>query len=178
MLRHLYTMSRGSSSQYIINCLHRDLISSSENSASSSLPILTSDLSSPNLLSCPFSFSGLVLEYGGQNLCQFLDKNAISLSFHSRYQILKEIISAVQFLHYHHIVHLNLKPENIVSFASPKEGISRWKLVDFEISCDLSLNPSILLAHSDKFLFSPEYTAPELIKLMNGRLSDSSLAHM
>lgn len=164
ILRSLSDFNRKLSSHYIVNCLHRNLISSSD----STFPILTSDVSIGQKLSSPFPFHGLVLESGGINLREFLDKRTFSLDSHTKRQILTDVTSAVEFIHNHGIVHMKLKPENIVSFAYSREGITRWKLVDFGSSFNLRSNPTSTLTQSDNISLNPEYLAPEIVPFLKG----------
>jgi serine/threonine protein kinase len=90
----------------------------------------------------PFSASsprapvqGLVLESGGKNLREFLKNQTLSsVPMTQRIHILEEVLEAVKFLHRLSVVHFDLKPENIVCFASGDQA--RWKLIDFDSSYD------------------------------------------
>ncbi len=66
---------------------------------------------------------------------------------------LKQLISCVMYCHSKNIVHRDIKPTNIVC----SKGII--KLIDFELSTDLNPN--------DKLCGTPNYTAPEIVKLWN-----------
>ncbi len=108
--------------------------------------------------------SGLVLECGGMNLAAFLRDPLHSparFGSISRVSILKDIVSALQFLESCRIVHGDLKPENIVSFQSTGNGLTLWKLIDFDNSYDLSARPLPKIDLHNTFL-TQEYTPPEL----------------
>ncbi len=119
------------------------------------------------------AFSGLVLESGGKNLADFLHDPEHSLSrfgILSRVNILREIVSALEFLECHQIVHGDLKPENIVLFQSSGTGMARWKLIDFDNSYDLSCRPSPRIDPRNTFL-TPEYIPPELARAVRESLT-------
>ncbi len=107
---------------------------------------------------------GLVLEFGGMNLATFLrDPLHSPARFGSipRVNILRDIVSAMEFLESCRIVHGDLKPENIVSFHSTGNGLTCWKLIDFDNSHDLSSRPPPKI-DLQTALITPEYIAPEL----------------
>jgi serine/threonine protein kinase len=161
-LWNLQSRSGGQSNSYIVQCLHQGLAGSGNPSDSAVVPIfLTDPLKLFPKLSNPIS--ALVLESGGPNLTQFLQSKSATLDVTHRVHILRDIVSALDFLHMHEIVHGDFKPENIVAFASLREGWIRWKLVDLESCHDMRSHPFI--TSSDNFSFTPEYSAPELIAM-------------
>ena len=170
VLWRLQADSGGTSNQFIVQCLHNQLASSS---SSSHTPIFTtpnslslsSPTSDPNQFSVPaHPMIGLVLECGGPNLQKFVLDNHSRLDAISRVQIMRDVVSALEFLHDHHIVHGDLKPENIVSFSCLGEGMVRWKLIDLEHSHYLRSNPAPLVSYG--MGFTPEYSAPEMLRVL------------
>jgi serine/threonine protein kinase len=74
---------------------------------------------------------------------------------------LQAVLNAIDFLHTSQIVHFDLKPGNIVLFSDT------WKLIDFESSFDLKINPPPTISNSTSILVTVEYAAPEVAKVMN-----------
>mmetsp|Transcript_5499 Transcript_5499/g.5644 ORF Transcript_5499/g.5644 Transcript_5499/m.5644 type:complete len:184 (-) Transcript_5499:1482-2033(-) len=148
-----------SSDHFVVDCLHSSLISpSNEEECQSSIP----------------SLSCLVMECGGPNLRQFLHGHTLAtLDIIHRVYILKNVVDALDFIHDYHIVHRDLKPENIVCFSFLKDGVMRWKLIDFENSCDERERTK--LRHGEEFDRTPEYSPPEMFKLLRGELSELTL---
>ncbi|XP_073677543.1 triple functional domain protein [Garra rufa] len=69
---------------------------------------------------------------------------------------LRDILEALQYLHNCRIVHLDLKPENLVVDQSPSQPMV--KLTDFGDAVQLSSTPYV-----HPLLGSPEFAAPELV---------------
>ncbi|XP_053328210.1 serine/threonine-protein kinase 17B [Spea bombifrons] len=100
----------------------------------------------------------LVLEYaaGGElfNLC-VPDRNE-ALSEIQIIRILRQILEGVHFLHQNNIVHLDLKPQNILfSSCNPRGDI---KIVDFGLSRKLSSTNEL-----HEIMGTIDYTAPEIL---------------
>lgn len=69
---------------------------------------------------------------------------------------MRQILSAVQHLHQHQIVHLDLKPENFV--FDETDGEERIKLIDFGSSIQTKAG-----VHYEYFLGSLQYASPEIL---------------
>lgn len=198
VLVKLQNSPSGNSNQFIVRCLHQELVSSSSSLSSSSrcpsfsssnhrhTPILTT--SNPLSLSSPTSdpsqflapinpIVGLVLEFGGPNLKEFVDTNHYKLDAIHRVHIIRDVVNALGFLHDHGIVHGDLKPENIVSFSFLREGMVRWKLVDLEHSHDLTSHPPPCASSSlsSDLGCTPEYSAPEIVRVLGRGWTGESL---
>ena len=97
---------------------------------------------------------------------------------HISSEIIEQVISAVCYLDSNNIVHMDIKPENIL-FESKKENHIR--LIDFHYAQlapgteSLVLPEDIALAskmEEDEVLGTPYYIAPEVIKGSYGKPSD------
>jgi calcium-dependent protein kinase len=73
--------------------------------------------------------------------------------------IMQQVFCAVEHLHERHIVHADLKPDNML-FESKLDSIAlnRVKLIDFGISCTCSYGQTLRMIAG-----TPEYMAPEVI---------------
>lgn len=72
-------------------------------------------------------------------------------------ELSKQLISSVKYLHSRNILHRDIKPENILI---NREGY--LKLADFGSA--LCLNDSTVAEELNKFVGTPEYLAPEILK--------------
>lgn len=121
------------------------------------------------ILPSPLAQKGLVLEAGGPNLMQYLKEYPHTPEIH-RIQILEVIIRAVKYLHDAKFIHGDLKPENIVLFFSENDHTSRWKLVDFDNSFDLSSHTPPKLSQVTRY--TKVYCPPELLRYSYNPSSD------
>jgi len=74
--------------------------------------------------------------------------------------VIKTVLSAVKYLHEHHVVHRDLKPENLIYRDSSED--SELVLADFGISKVISDDDDIMMTHCGTQL----YAAPEIMKRM------------
>ena len=74
-------------------------------------------------------------------------------------KVLKQILSAVYYLHSNHIVHRDLKPENIMLTQKPKNGNYQIKLIDFGTAKIFKPGKKM-----NKFIGTSYYIAPEVLK--------------
>ena len=96
----------------------------------------------------------LVLEYGGENLCDFVRAQRRGrIDETTSRGISRQLVSAVSYMHAKNVIHRDIKLENILVNQSNK----KVKLTDFGLSntCD---KKTLLTTHCG----SPEYAAPEL----------------
>ena len=82
-----------------------------------------------------------------------------SFSEFSAAKIMKQLLSAVNYLHNNNIVHRDLKPENIMLTSEPKEGNYEIKLIDFGAARQFIPGKKI-----KKFIGTSYYIAPEVLK--------------
>ena len=74
-------------------------------------------------------------------------------------KVMKQILSAVYYLHSNHIVHRDLKPENIMLTQKPKNGNYQIKLIDFGTAKIFRPGKKM-----NKFIGTSYYIAPEVLK--------------
>jgi serine/threonine protein kinase len=96
----------------------------------------------------------IALEFGGENLCDYVrEQKRGRLDEIAARTMARQLASAVSHMHSRHIVHRDIKLENIMVNPSTK----KVKLADFGLS-NLYEHKKMLLTHCG----SPEYAAPEL----------------
>uniref|UniRef100_A0AAY4DSA1 Myosin light chain kinase, smooth muscle n=1 Tax=Denticeps clupeoides TaxID=299321 RepID=A0AAY4DSA1_9TELE len=121
---------------------------------------IMNDLHHPKLVQCVDAFEGksdivMVMEISGGELFERIIDEDFELTEREVIKYMRQIVNGVNFIHKQGIVHLDLKPENIMCVN--KTG-SRIKLIDFGLARRLE-NAGTL-----KVLFgTPEFVAPEVI---------------
>lgn len=114
-------------------------------------------------------FFYIVQEYiEGDNLAKELQETGV-FNEDKIWQLLREILPVLGWVHRHHVIHQDIKPTNIIRRSSPgkKNELGRLILVDFgAITLPLSE-----FNEQDQPRGSAEYIAPELIK---GQMNFSS----
>ncbi|XP_056368180.1 myosin light chain kinase, smooth muscle-like isoform X2 [Oenanthe melanoleuca] len=115
----------------------------------------------PRLVQCLDAFQGpselvMVMEYvaGGELFERIVDDD-FEHTEPSSAQYVQQILEGLQFMHGQAIVHLDLKPENIVC-VSPS---SHWiKIIDFGLARRLAPGTPVKVLHG-----TPEFMAPEVV---------------
>ncbi|XP_014740333.1 PREDICTED: myosin light chain kinase, smooth muscle-like isoform X3 [Sturnus vulgaris] len=115
----------------------------------------------PRLVQCLDAFQGptelvMVMEYvaGGELFERIVDDD-FEHTEPSSAQYVQQILEGLQFMHGQAIVHLDLKPENIVC-VSPG---SHWiKIIDFGLARKLAPDTPVKVLHG-----TPEFMAPEVV---------------
>ncbi|XP_066061324.1 myosin light chain kinase, smooth muscle-like isoform X2 [Chamaea fasciata] len=115
----------------------------------------------PRLVQCLDAFQGpaqlvMVMEYvaGGELFERIVDDD-FEHTEPSSAQYVRQILEGLQFMHGQAIVHLDLKPENIVC-VSPG---SHWiKIIDFGLARKLAPDTPVKVLHG-----TPEFMAPEVV---------------
>ena len=82
-----------------------------------------------------------------------------SFSEESACQVMKQILSAIFYLHSSCIVHRDLKPENIMLLQKPQNGNYHIKLIDFGTAKTFKPGKKM-----NKFIGTSYYIAPEVLK--------------
>jgi serine/threonine protein kinase len=108
----------------------------------------------------------LVMEYvSGKNLRQLLSTVG-PIPFHNVAYYINEILKALIFSHSQNILHLDIKPDNVMITSE-----NEIKLIDFGISADSSKSKLEIIGHSPLYM-SPEQIPTEKFSLKN---SDSTI---
>lgn len=115
----------------------------------------------PRLVQCLAAFQGptelvMVMEYvaGGELFERIVDDD-FEHTEPSSTQYMRQILEGLQYMHGQAVVHLDLKPENIVC-VSPS---SHWlKIVDFGLARKLVPDTPVKVLHG-----TPEFMAPEVV---------------
>ncbi|KAG8442785.1 hypothetical protein GDO86_011556 [Hymenochirus boettgeri] len=100
----------------------------------------------------------LVLEYaaGGEIFNQCVAEKEEAFKEKDVQRLMRQILKGVAFLHQHNVVHLDLKPQNILLTSSCPLG--DIKIVDFGLSRILNNNEELR-----EIMGTPEYVAPEIL---------------
>ncbi|XP_067291354.1 myosin light chain kinase, smooth muscle-like isoform X2 [Pseudorasbora parva] len=122
---------------------------------------LMNDLHHPKLVQCLAAYDTpseivMVLEYiaGGELFERIVDENFEHTEPNS-VNYMRQILEGVQYMHRKHIVHLDLKPENIVCVNGTGTLI---KIIDFGLASKLEPGKPLMVFHG-----TPEFVAPEVV---------------
>ncbi|XP_058533926.1 serine/threonine-protein kinase 17A isoform X2 [Ochotona princeps] len=100
----------------------------------------------------------LVLEYaaGGEIFDQCVADRDEAFSEKDVQRLMRQILEGVHFLHTHHVVHLDLKPQNIL--LTSESPLGDIKIVDFGLSRIVKNSEELR-----EIMGTPEYVAPEVL---------------
>ncbi|XP_056881527.1 myosin light chain kinase, smooth muscle-like [Takifugu flavidus] len=115
----------------------------------------------PKLVQCLAAYDAraetvMVLEYiaGGELFERLVDDNFEHTELTSA-RYMRQILQGMEYVHKQNIVHLDLKPENIVCVDTTGTQI---KIIDFGLASKLEDNKPLMVMHG-----TPEFVAPEVI---------------
>jgi serine/threonine protein kinase len=100
---------------------------------------------------------GILQYYEQGNLLDLLKRG--NLSFAQKHSILMQILSGIEFLHNHGIIHSDLKPHNILIMKHGNEYIP--KITNFGISKRLDINGRLQVGNSIPIVSTFAYASPE-----------------
>ncbi|KAI5105743.1 myosin light chain kinase, smooth muscle isoform X2 [Silurus meridionalis] len=136
-------------------------IASKDKDAAREEIMLMKELHHPKLVQCLGAFDtrseiALIMEYiaGGELFERIVDDNFEHTEPNSM-QYMRQILEGVLYLHRQNIVHLDLKPENIVCLNSTGTLI---KIIDLGLARKLEPGKPIRVMHG-----TPEFVAPEVV---------------
>ncbi|XP_043091602.1 myosin light chain kinase, smooth muscle isoform X2 [Puntigrus tetrazona] len=115
----------------------------------------------PKLVQCLAAYDNkdemvMVMEYvAGGELFERIVDDSFEHTEVSSVGYMRQILEGIQYMHQQHIVHLDLKPENIV--CVDRTGI-QIKIIDFGLASKLDPNTPVKVMHG-----TPEFVAPEVI---------------
>uniref|UniRef100_A0A3B4GUT8 Myosin light chain kinase, smooth muscle-like n=1 Tax=Pundamilia nyererei TaxID=303518 RepID=A0A3B4GUT8_9CICH len=122
---------------------------------------LMNKLHHPKLVQCLAAYDSrsemvMVMEYiaGGELFERIVDENFEHTEPTSA-RYMQQILEGMQYVHKQNIIHLDLKPENIVCVDTTG---TRIKIIDFGLATELEEGKSLMVMHG-----TPEFVAPEVI---------------
>ncbi|XP_062847673.1 myosin light chain kinase, smooth muscle-like [Trichomycterus rosablanca] len=122
---------------------------------------LMRELHHPKLVQCLGAFDSrseiaLIMEYiaGGELFQRIVDDNFEHTEPNS-VNYMQQILEGIQYLHHKNIIHLDLKPENIVCLNTTSTLI---KIIDFGLAKKIEPGKPLMVMHG-----TPEFVAPEVI---------------
>ncbi|KAI4875030.1 hypothetical protein NFI96_012995 [Prochilodus magdalenae] len=139
---------------------YRAVVSKDKEAARKEIELMK-QLYHPKLVQCLGAYDSrseiaMIMEYvaGGELFERIVDENFEHTEPNSM-QYMRQILEGVQYIHRKSIVHLDLKPENIVCVNSTGTVI---KIIDFGLARKLESGRPLLVMHG-----TPEFVAPEVI---------------
>ncbi|XP_043082230.1 myosin light chain kinase, smooth muscle-like isoform X2 [Puntigrus tetrazona] len=122
---------------------------------------LMKEIHHPKLVQCLAAYDTpseivMILEYiaGGELFERIVDENFEHTEPNS-VNYMRQILEGIQYIHRKRIVHLDLKPENIVCVNGAGSLI---KIIDFGLACKLEAGKRLMVLHG-----TPEFVAPEVV---------------
>ncbi|XP_073720247.1 myosin light chain kinase, smooth muscle isoform X2 [Misgurnus anguillicaudatus] len=156
----VYRMTHKQTGQVCAGKFYRARVSKDKAAARKEIQLMN-ELHHPKLVQCLAAFDTrseivMILEYvaGGELFQRIIDEN-FEHTEPTSVNYMRQILEGVQYLHCKRIIHLDLKPENIICVNSTGTLI---KIIDFGLACKLETGKPVTVLHG-----TPEFVAPEVI---------------
>uniref|UniRef100_A0A672L5J9 Myosin, light chain kinase 5 n=1 Tax=Sinocyclocheilus grahami TaxID=75366 RepID=A0A672L5J9_SINGR len=156
----VYRMTHKHTGQVYAGKFYRARVSREKTAARQEIKLMNK-LRHPKLVQCLAAYDTsseivMILEYiaGGELFERIVDENFEHTEPNS-VNYMRQILEGIQYIHSKHIVHLDLKPENIVCVKSAGSLI---KIIDFGLACKLEHGKHLMVLHG-----TPEFVAPEVV---------------
>ncbi|XP_016398787.1 myosin light chain kinase, smooth muscle-like [Sinocyclocheilus rhinocerous] len=155
----VYRMTHKHTGQVYAGKFYRARVSREKTAARQEIKLMN-ELRHPKLVQCLAAYDTpseivMILEYiaGGELFERIVDENFEHTEPNS-VNYMRQILEGIQYIHSKHIVHLDLKPENIVCVNAG----SLIKIIDFGLACKLEHGKCLMVLHG-----TPEFVAPEVV---------------
>ncbi|XP_054454827.1 myosin light chain kinase, smooth muscle-like isoform X2 [Anoplopoma fimbria] len=156
----VFRMSHKDTGQVVAGKFYRARTSKDRTAARKEMELMNS-LHHPKLVQCLAAYETrsemvMVMEYiaGGELFHRIVDDN-FEHTEPTCARYMQQILEGMQYVHKQNIVHLDLKPENIVCVNTTG---TRLKIIDFGLASKLEEDKPLLVMHG-----TPEFVAPEVI---------------
>ncbi|XP_068585394.1 myosin light chain kinase, smooth muscle-like isoform X2 [Cebidichthys violaceus] len=156
----VFRMSHKDTGQVVAGKFYRARTAKERTAARKEIELMNS-LHHPKLVQCLAAYETrsemvMVMEYiaGGELFARIVDDNFEHTEPTSA-RYMQQILEGMQYVHKQNIVHLDLKPENIVCVDTTG---TRIKIIDFGLASELEEGKPLLVMHG-----TPEFVAPEVI---------------
>uniref|UniRef100_A0A673FLC2 Protein kinase domain-containing protein n=1 Tax=Sinocyclocheilus rhinocerous TaxID=307959 RepID=A0A673FLC2_9TELE len=156
----VYRMSHKQTGWVCAGKFYRDRVSREKTAARQEIKLMKG-LHHPKLVQCLAAYDTqseivMILEYiaGGELFERIVDENFEHTEPNS-VNYMRQILEGIQYIHSKRIVHLDLKPENIVCVNSAGTLI---KIIDFGLASKLEPGKHLMVLHG-----TPEFVAPEVV---------------
>ncbi|KAM6898342.1 myosin light chain kinase, smooth muscle-like [Lycodopsis pacificus] len=156
----VFRMSHKDTGQAVAGKFYRAQTAKERTAARKEIALMNS-LHHPKLAQCLAAYETraemvMVMEYiaGGELFARIVDDNFEHTEPTSA-RYMQQILEGMQYVHKQNIVHLDLKPENIVCVDTTG---TRIKIIDFGLASELEAGKPLLVMHG-----TPEFVAPEVI---------------
>ncbi|MCJ8739061.1 hypothetical protein PDJAM_G00042790 [Pangasius djambal] len=157
---HVYRLTHKETGQVFAGKFYKGRRAKERDAAKKEIELMNS-LHHPKLVQCLAAYDNkpeivMVMEFiaGGELFERIVDDN-FEHTEQSSVGYMRQILQGVQYMHQQNIVHLDLKPENIV--CEDRTGF-RIKIIDFGLASKLDSSTPLKVMHG-----TPEFVAPEVI---------------
>ncbi|XP_026057311.1 myosin light chain kinase, smooth muscle-like [Carassius auratus] len=156
----VYRMTHKHTGQVYAGKFYRARVSRDKKAARQEIKLMN-ELRHPKLVQCLAAYDTpseivMILEYiaGGELFERIVDEN-FEHTEPNVVNYMRQILEGIQYIQSKNILHLDLKPENIVCVNSAGSLI---KIIDFGLACKLEPGKRLMVLHG-----TPEFVAPEVV---------------